>query len=322
VSITVTDQDGNQKATAEVLTAPREEWGGAEGFQTRPEDWAPSQPDIQPYDFVTAQADSGQTAQVQIGDVRGTINLETDSIQGTINASWFDSEVNVECHPWGAPPPQPEMKFDVVLPDGVDPYACAWDPLTEWDIQPGQVVGVGYSGPDGHWVANTFFIPNTWLIAFPEAEQIFGYGWTEGSQVDLSINDPPDYTQTVTVGPAPWDPNDIMAFFDFGALYNLKPGDVVRLSGSGIDRVHTVQYLTITGVDAEANTVSGAADPGALVHAWIHGIDGSDMEMIVDGGTWLADFDEVGYDLQAGMCGRAEIRDEAGNSTAVDWCVN
>jgi len=161
VEITVTDQDGNPKATAEVLTAPRDEWAGAEGFQTRPEDWDPSQPDIQPNDLVYAEVDSGQTALVQIGDISGTIDLATDSIEGTIDAPWFpsDVEIEVECHPWGAPEPQPEMKFDTVFPDGIDTYSCAWDPLTEWDIQPGQVVGVGYFGSDGHWVANTFILP-------------------------------------------------------------------------------------------------------------------------------------------------------------------
>lgn len=160
LSITVTESDGvTVKATAEVFTTPRDEWGGAEGFQTRPEDWAPSQPDIQPNDLVSAEADSGQTALVPIGNISGTIDLAADSIEGTILAPWFSDEVSVECFPWGAPEPQPEMKFDTVFPDGMDTYSCAWDPLTEWNIQPGQVVGVGYFGPDGHWVANTFSLP-------------------------------------------------------------------------------------------------------------------------------------------------------------------
>jgi hypothetical protein len=152
VWITVTDQDGNQKATAEVFTAPRDEWGGSEGFQTRLEDWD-SPPDIQPYDWLYAQVDSGQTAQVQIGDILGEVSTLADSVTGTIEAPWFSDQVNVECRPWGAPEPL-DMKFDTVLPNGEDLYSCSW--AGEWDIQPWETVGVGYFGLDGHWVANTF----------------------------------------------------------------------------------------------------------------------------------------------------------------------
>jgi hypothetical protein len=162
VVITVTDADGNPKATAEVFTAPRPEWEGAEGFQTTPEGWDPGQPDIQPGDWVLAEVTSGpysaQDAAVQIGDISGAIDLDADSISGAINASWFpqDEEIFVECHPWGAGGPM-DMKFDSVKPNGSDTYNCSW--LGEWDIQFGQDVGVGYFGPDGHWVANAFFVP-------------------------------------------------------------------------------------------------------------------------------------------------------------------
>jgi len=164
ISIQVTDQDGNEKATAEVFTTPRDEWGGDEGFQTIPENWAGGvPPDIQPNDWVYAQVDSGQTAEMQIGDINGMIDLANDAITGTIDAPWFpsDVEVFVECHPWGAGGPQPE-KYDAVLPDSVDTYTCSW--FGEWDIQAGQDVGVGYFGPDGHWVANAFFEPVTILV--------------------------------------------------------------------------------------------------------------------------------------------------------------
>jgi hypothetical protein len=159
VWITVTESDGvTVKATVEVVTQPRDEWQGQEGFQTRLEDWIPSPPDIQPYDWVYGMVDNGAAAQVQIGDISGMIDLTTDSIEGTVFAPWFTSEVNVECFPWGAPQPQPEMKFDTVLPDGADPYSCSW--AGDWDIQAWQDVGVGYFGQDGNWVANAFFVPN------------------------------------------------------------------------------------------------------------------------------------------------------------------
>jgi hypothetical protein len=320
VSIQVTDSEGNVKATAEVLTTPRNEWGGAEGFQTRPEDWAPAQPDTQPDDWVYAQVDNGATAQVRIGEISGMIDLESDSIGGAISAPWFYDEenpidVNVECHPWGSPEPV-EMKFDTILPNGIDTYSCAWNPETEWDIQPGQDIGVGYFGLDGHWVANVISNPQTW--AFPEANQVFGYGWPVGSEVNLTING--EYIAIATVQGAPWNANDIMAFFDFSGVHDLIAGDVVALSGSGMERTHTVQNLAVTAINIEPDTVSGTADTGATVHAWVHEFGHEVWVPVVDG-VWSAYFGSDEFHLEPGMCGRAEIRVEGNNSTNVDWCV-
>ena len=143
----------------------------------------------------------------------------------------------------------------------------------------------------------------------------------------MTIDDPltdllPDFVQEATVGPAPWDPNDIMAYFNFWELYDLKPGDVVSLSDGLIDRTYTVEDLAVTSVDMEVDTISGTAEVGAVVHVWPHAFPEYELQPTTgEDGTWQADFAAVGLDLLEGMCGRAEIRDEMGNSTAVDWCT-
>jgi hypothetical protein len=157
VWLTVTESDGvTVKATATLVTEAKDFWGGATGFQTKPEDWVPGPPDIQPGDLVFGMVDNGASAQVEIGNIAGLVNLTTDSVQGSIDAPWFSEEIGVECFPWGAPEPQPEMKYDWVYPDGEDEYSCSW--AGEWDIEYYQDVGVGYFGPDGHWVANAFLV--------------------------------------------------------------------------------------------------------------------------------------------------------------------
>jgi hypothetical protein len=493
--ITLTESDGvTVKAIAELVTEPKDFWGGETGFQTQPEDWDPSPPDIQPYDWVYGWIDNGASAQVQIGDIGGMIDLAADSIAGTIYAPWFSDEMNVECHPWGAPEPQPEMKYDTVQPDGIDTYSCSW--AGEWDIQLGQDVGVGYVGPDGHWVANAFvtnariiasangdwlwttdftpwasltisiyeskdagavllwegsktadewgfvmvdssdhdldlvpgnyltvsdnvftkglvlesitmeffdvdqdfmagtappgrdvwvaagpqdFQTGMWVVAdpesggwtadfkevvditeemrtwsyaqifdddgdaneanpppppanprfsvFPEWEYVEGWDWPLGAVVHLAIDDPgtedsPDYWQDETVVPTSWDPNQTWVTFNFAGLYDVKPGDVVGLADETTTRTHTVRNLAITAVDAEANTVTGTADPGAEMHVWPHEFGEHELQPTAgEDGTWLADFGSLGFNLQEGMCGQAEIRDEVGNATAVDWCV-
>jgi hypothetical protein len=60
----------------------------------------------------------------------------------------------------------------------------------------------------------------------------------------------------------------------FGDDYDLQVGDVVTLTDEfGTSTTHTVQNLSVTEVNAEADTVSGTADIGAVVQVWPHGFD-------------------------------------------------
>ncbi|HLE27018.1 MAG TPA: hypothetical protein VI793_02795 [Anaerolineales bacterium] len=313
VWITVTDSEGNVKATAELVTEPKDFWDGQTGFQTRPEDWVPAPPDIQPYDWVYGQVDSGQTAQVQIGEISGEIDLDADTIRGTINASWFSSEVNVECFPWGAPDPT-EMKFDTVQPDGVDPYSCSW--AGEWDIRPGQDVGVGYFGPDGHWVANAFFVPSPWLRAHLVWESVDGWNWPQDAVLHLAIDDPstpeqPDLEMDMS---GEVDPDIGSVWFEFAGVYDLKPGDEVTLTDGVTTRRLIVSVLSINAVDVEADTVAGTAEVGAVVRL---PTPGEALFVIADAtGAWYADFHEVGFDLAPGTTVIAEVYDEDGDLTS------
>ena len=311
VELTVTEADGiTVKATATVFTEPKDFWGGATGFQTTPEDWSPAPPDLQPYDWVYAQVDNGATAQVQLGEISGMIDLDADSLQGTIYAPWFSNEVNVECHPWGSPEPV-DMKFDSVLPDGEDAYSCSW--AGEWDIQYYQDVGVGYFGPDGHWVANAFRVLNPHFMVFPEWEWFDGLDWPDGAVVTVTV----ETKSECMVTKASWG-----GFFNgsFGEGCDVVIDDIVTFTDGDTTRTHTVQSLAITSVDEMANTVAGIADAYAEVHVWPHAT-GEQVLAIADGaGAWLADFTGM-FDLAPGECGRAEIRDLVGNATAVDWCV-
>jgi uncharacterized repeat protein (TIGR01451 family) len=203
--ITVTDSEGTFKASAEVFTQPQDMWGGQPGFQTRAEDWSPEPPDLQAGDWVYGEVDSGQTAQVQLGEIAGVIDLENDSIQGTISAGWFlsDRMVDVECFPWGSPDPNTPMKYDQVLPDGADPYDCSW--AGEWDVMAGQWVGVGYFGPDHHWVANAFGIPDlqvwTWGDGAPGVGGNFTFNINYQNNSEFNS---PDTTITTVLTNATW----------------------------------------------------------------------------------------------------------------------
>jgi uncharacterized repeat protein (TIGR01451 family) len=87
------------------------------------------------------------------------VDVDTDSISGTVAAPWLGTdEVDVECRSWGAPEGA-DNKHDTVIPNGVDPYFCEWNPDTEWDVQPGQEIAVSYRDEDGHWIYGVYHAP-------------------------------------------------------------------------------------------------------------------------------------------------------------------
>jgi len=157
VWITVTESDGvTVKATTELVTEPREDWGGDTGFHTEDDDWKNGPPDIQPFDWVYGWVDNGATAQVKLGNIIGEIDPDDASIRGTIYAPWFfEEEVWIECHLWISP--EPEMKYDQIRLNGEDEYYCSWS--GEYEFQTGWDIGPSYFGPDGHWVANVIVVP-------------------------------------------------------------------------------------------------------------------------------------------------------------------
>ncbi|HDQ72733.1 MAG TPA: hypothetical protein ENN19_11660, partial [Chloroflexi bacterium] len=160
VWLTVTDSLGVIRATAELTTGVIPGWGGQTGFSTNLGDpWRPQRPDIQPGDWVHGATETGYTATVEVGLITGFVDVGADQITGTVDASWLmPGPIEVQCHPWGAPGGAPHRE-DWITPDGSDVYSCAWDPHTEWDVEPGQDIAVIYREPDGHQVMGVFRDP-------------------------------------------------------------------------------------------------------------------------------------------------------------------
>ena len=158
VWLTVTNNVGAIKATITLETDVIPWWGERTGFSTNLDDnlWQPWRPDIEPGDIIYGMVNNGYSATVQVGRITGFIDVDADTITGTVDAPWLAPEVlEVQCEPWIWPNWAPG-KSDTVLPDGSDPYACAWNPATEWDIQWGDHIGVSYREPDGHRIWNGF----------------------------------------------------------------------------------------------------------------------------------------------------------------------
>jgi len=152
VTVMARDSGDNVRATAQLET----DWGagwGEDGFNTAPEHWSPGLPDLLEGDSLTFEIpDHGYTHTLTAGDINATVDVTADTVAGTVDASWLlPGPVTVECHPWGAwamgfgwvP-----IKQDSVAPDGAGTFTCDWGSGGEWDILPGQDIGVMYIEPD------------------------------------------------------------------------------------------------------------------------------------------------------------------------------
>ena len=100
-------------------------------------------------------------------------------------------------------------------------------------------------------------------------------------------------------------------------VIDIKPGDSLTLTYGDISRTHIVRALEVSTVDSETDTVSGTAEDGALVYVWAHGYGETQVTALAEDGAWTADLGTIPFDLLPGMCGRSEIRDGSGSSTAV-----
>jgi len=323
--ITVTDGDGNLKATAELVTEPKDYWGGETGFQTNDSVWFDAEgnqleypPDIQPYDWIYGWVDNGASAQVQIGEVNGAVHLADDYIEGTIYAPWFSDELEVDCHSWGAPLPEEILKYDTVLPNGEDPYICSW--ADEWDIQPYQDIGVGYSGPDGHWVANAIIPPNPRIVA-SEAGDWFWVTEFYPGLLDLFIYESADEGAALL-----WsDQQEAVDLWGITSVgYDLHgqdmvPGNYLVVSDGVNSKGLVLQPISVTMFDTQYDFMSGVAPAGSEVWAAAGLEDWQERIMVeADPGTgeWFANFAGIGFDITEEMqpWSYASIYDEDGDA--------
>jgi hypothetical protein len=302
--ITVTESDGvTVKATAELVTEPKDFWGGETGFQTTPEDWSPGPPDIQPFDWVFGWVDNGASAQVQIGEISGMIDLNADSIQGTVNVPWFlNQQVEVECLPWGAPTPMNNVTYGMITPDNTATYSCSW--AGEWDIQPYQDVGVGYFGPDGHWVANAFTAPNPRLVGSESGDWFWTTEFYPG-MLDLFIYESADEDAALL-----WSGQQEADQWGFTIIgydvhgQNLMEGNYLVVSDGVNQKGLVMQPISVTVFDTENEIMAGFAPTGSEV--WVAAGPQDWQERIMVNadpvtGEWFADFAEIGFDITEDM---------------------
>lgn len=284
-NITLEVKDGGDNLKA-IITIPVEEiWGSITGFNTaeHQNDWDPSPPEIVFGDKIYGYVDGEPTASayVQVGAITGDVDVDTDSISGTIEAPWYYPDpgtVWVECHPWGAPEGGPSKWVEVTLDEfGEGNYYCEWDPDTEWDVETNQDIGVCLYDPMDHRVFNVFVGYSDELIL----KIHYDHEWIEGNyapehEINLTVYDSVMVEKaqiTVPTGPIDdWGGQSGFATWLEGATWvpshpDIQPGDVIHGEvDDGSEFTADVEVGTITGdPDMDTDSVSGTVDADWLL---------------------------------------------------------
>ncbi len=225
VWITVTDSLDVEKATYEEITYAGGAWG-SDGFESQGHLWSPNQPDIAEGDWIQARSDDGRTAEVHIGEITGDLDLDTDSVSGTITAPFVET-LRMTCQVWTEDAPEQ-------IEGSVDPaggsYNCSWAGV--YDLQPDMNVAVSYFEPVEHQIINVFSIgrPHLYINKWADGQPSSGGQYTFHIHYANQGNGPAEnvlITDTLSAGmtylggtsPFPLVSNDPLVW-DLGTLPN------------------------------------------------------------------------------------------------------
>ncbi|HRJ58868.1 MAG TPA: PxKF domain-containing protein [Anaerolineales bacterium] len=176
---------------------------------------------------------------------------------------------------------------------------------------------------------------NQRIFVEPNEDNIHAWGWTAGTSLVTTIDDPAtigitDYTGTVMAA----IDNDWDHGLALGGIFDIQPGHVVTVSGEGITKQIVVSRLAISDIDIDADTISGTGTPGSWIHVGTECDETgcANRNLIVDStGNWMVDFstpvDDPSQgmgtlDLRPGSDSHAYENDEDNDSTRVRWHVS
>ena len=177
---------------------------------------------------------------------------------------------------------------------GVDPGQTSTG-----DIAPGTEGYAAVYDSDRDETRINLEVANVYFTVWRDSNEIHGYNWPVGAMINLSVDDPGttglDFTLSQANGNGDWDPSGRSVRFNLNSLFQLQPGFIVTMTDGVNSITHTITNLTFTGVDVDADTVSGTADEGSQV--WVESQDDPNVRrwlIVGSGGNWTADFSVPG----------------------------
>jgi hypothetical protein len=297
--------------------------------------------DIQMGDLVTVtDGTTTKSATVSVHSIT-EIDVDTDIVYGV-------SDPDVRVYVWACDhnncdynrhtdtdPDTGEWQVDFSQPGIDEPHE-----QNTLDIGPGTWIDSEQRDNDGDSTRFGISVPNPSFSARLTENEVHGYGWTLGTDVTLTINDPNtpqphDYTKTLTVGLADWNPSETFVQFRIWEdEFTLTGGMTVTMSDGTTQKTHLVTSLTVTDISTANDTVSGTALPDSQVdvgHIYCDesGCYGFRRASADQDGNWQVDFSQPGaepdeqdiIDIVPGMGNEARQCDDDGDCTQYGWYV-
>ena len=179
--------------------------------------------------------------------------------------------------------------------------------------------------------------PNPSFTALFPWNRIDAYRWPMDAELTVTIDDPDngtgvDYIETTTVRLENFNPpSDTWASFLVNG-FELHPGQFITVTDGHTTKTHEIQYVTVTEVNPEMDTIIGMATPGAEVQiGQMCDENGCAYRGIIADakGNWLADLTSTGnvggnqgvFDIRPGSRSDAFIADGDDDRTSYQWEV-
>ncbi len=203
-----------------------------------------------------------------------------------------------------------------------------------WDLVPGSQGGAQQFDNDGDSTQADWNVPNPTFSVGPDGDAVWGREWAPDDSVHVAIDDLdadalPDFEFDATT-------DEWGEFNSVDIGYDIKVGYNVTVTQGTVTKAHVVTAVAVTGVDPDADTVSGTAAPGSDVEVRVYSDEQDRAEpkraVTANGsGAWTVDFSEPvdtgnpdedrTWDLVPGSQGGAQQFDNDGDSTQADWNV-
>ena len=253
--------------------------------------------DIQPGCLVTV-SDGNITKQHTVTHLTVTnIDIDTDTISGTATPGLL-VHVGTMCDEGGCA--NRNLIVDATgnwLVDFSTPVNESWQGMGTFDLRLGSGASVFEHDEDWDSTKVNWNVYNPIIGVDVDIDRVQGWDWPLGAMVNFEIDDPltsenPDYTNSVIVEAADWDPN-LMYFTFHTNEYDVKPGDIVTATDGNTTKQLIVTTFRITDADLNLDIVYGVANPGQKVAIWTYDQNNTSISRRVtadEDGNWSANF--------------------------------
>jgi hypothetical protein len=279
--------------------------GGGTWFHVNPQQPDGRRTDIQTGDVVEVTA-GGLAATVEIVDVTGAVDADTEVVSGRLFGVPYPATVRIEV--WVKNGPSRDVQTDATGNFSAD--------FSGFDIHSGDNVGIWYLRPDGHMagIVRSHFRLETDVTD----DDVWGQT-TPGARVDLTLSAPGLAAGAVKARTTVWADAEGQFGTVFGDMKgrreDIAPGDTIAGQAGAKAASLTIPAPYSAVYDHVANTVCGEAPPGLNLDVNIWGY-GSKQVTVGQDGHYCADFSDRG-DPQIGDEGQVDFQNQDGHRLLV-----